>query len=444
MEKRSLLVMSSAILMLLFSIFMLTQTKMVQGAWQRLDLAGGGVPEDLEKVRIRRSTTDSTDAVWATGMGSGLFRSEWNGSSYGTWHEYLTGKGIFGVDVISGDSAGATWEYVLAGAAGQGVIYARSSTGTFPNIWNRPNNGQNQYPHSSNNDWRLVTAHDVAFYCKPDSTYPINPDSQYFVIMYDPDSTVGINNDGIYKWNYTSHIFDRIGNPIGDSSRAYSHFYRDMSDPNVLYVLGGSATPNGNNNLWRISGAYNNLSFTRMDIAKMVQSSDSTKEVCSFNQWKYKADSTYTYVLLHYYDNGTPKYGAFYYLNLANATGNSPANGCGLILDDLDGGGTGNSLIADEDVKSMLVGKPHFVAGIDSAYHYLWITCPIKGALYYDSHSASSLTQIVNSTSVTTTPKPYRWGPRSMIPDFQDHITGSEKMRLFLGTHHGGPFLLIW
>lgn len=71
--------------------------------WERLELAGGGVAEDVQLV-YHDSTNDSWDQVWSACANGGLFRSEYN-SGWGSWTGYNYGVHFRGVDAIEVNSA---------------------------------------------------------------------------------------------------------------------------------------------------------------------------------------------------------------------------------------------------------------------------------------------------------------------------------------------------
>jgi len=99
----------------------------VQAQWTRLGLDEGGVGEDVQLLRLEDNSLG--DVVWSANMEGGLFRATWSGGSWGSWSEYLPGRGAFGVEAIR---IGST-EYVLGATGTMGLWYAENPATSYEN-----------------------------------------------------------------------------------------------------------------------------------------------------------------------------------------------------------------------------------------------------------------------------------------------------------------------
>jgi len=217
--------------------------------WTRLPMQEGGVPEDIQL--LRRANNAFGDTVWSANMETGLFRATWspNQSTWSSWSEHLPGRGILGVDAIRTDS-----EYVLAATGSWGLYYEANPTPSgSTSDWHRPN-GDLAYPDA----WDTAMTHDAAFYCDTSGSYPSNPQTQYFAILFVGLSTTN-QNAGIYRWTGTSpNYFSRVDKAHDyDDPRSFMHFWRDLGDPNVLYVT-------AEDGIYKLWGEYRHPRFEKL------------------------------------------------------------------------------------------------------------------------------------------------------------------------------------
>jgi len=216
--------------------------------WSRLALDEGGVGEDVQLQRFADNTLDSV--VWSANMEGGIFRAEWD-SGWGSWTEYLPGRGAYGVEAIK---LGST-EHVLAATGTMGIWY-EDDPPTYGE-WQRPN-GDLAYP----DNWEYVWTHDVAFYCDENGDYGVTPEDSFFVILTQDVTTANPHqNRGIYRWSGVQspdNYFKRVdADDNDDPARGFMHFWRDLSDGNVLYVT-------AEDGIYKLWGEYRHPRFEKL------------------------------------------------------------------------------------------------------------------------------------------------------------------------------------
>jgi hypothetical protein len=230
--------------------------------WDRLELDHGGVVEDLQL--ITRNDSNARNTVWAACMSGGLYRSTWSGSAWNAWQEYKPGKHPYGVDAIEliTASPASDKEYVLMATTENGVYYNESDAGSSwnPGDWVRPGLIPQCFPLS----WTHATMNDAAFYWPPPvgslQPDPMIPKAQFYVVLSgdctDPMAPHAIFHGGIYRWSQTaSPTFTRVD--PGNTEKKYSHFYRDLRQPNALYVT-------SDHGLYKLSGPYGKETFEKL------------------------------------------------------------------------------------------------------------------------------------------------------------------------------------
>ncbi len=207
------------------------------GQWHALELEGGGVAHDLQLV-YHDNPNDARDQVWAACMNTGSYRATWSNGAWSAWTEHLAGRGILGIDAVEVSGT----EYVLAAGGNNGVWYKNGT-----NAWDRPPNLE-FYPAA----WKWVRVHDAAFYWPTPSGSP--GESQYFMLLHEKISEQV--KPGIYRWDNVNRVFARADG-LGDNSYFFSHFYRDINNPNILYVT----SPDG---IYKLYGSYTVPKFEKL------------------------------------------------------------------------------------------------------------------------------------------------------------------------------------
>ncbi len=297
MSPRFLLLTAAMLCVVLIGQIALAQTT---PGWQRHTLSGGGVCHDLE---MAQGYATHLDPVWASCGNNGAYRAEWTDQNgWGNWTEYLTGKYVFGVDVIVKT---LTWtEYVLTASGNFGVHYNTSTTGTFSNVWERPNGLK--YP----DDWNTVATHDVAFYHDNTSgPWPETPEDSFYVVLNEIVDPLGNSkNPGLYFWNttLTPDNFERFDAENNDDHPQYfDHFWRDLSDKNKLWIV-KKLDENTTGALYRLSGGYGEFPEEPIEIV------DNLQEIYGISQW-YTEDPAINllYVLVKWIEASEEKYGVF-------------------------------------------------------------------------------------------------------------------------------------
>ncbi len=225
-----------------------------------LPMDEGGSVEDLQLV-YHDQCSDVPNEVWAACGNTGFYRSTWVGGAgnpWSAWAQYLPVKKGYGVDAIE---VGGT-EYVLCASQGIGLWYGSGLTGSFNPNWARPN-GEIPYPDA----WNQAGTHDVAFYWPEDGFGPNpNPQSQYYVILTGEINEQGQTYlPGLYWWDNTPPDIGFV--PVENQPlqpRSYSHFYRDVSNKNVLYVTAPNA-------IYKLSGPYGRETFVKLPASTRLE-----------------------------------------------------------------------------------------------------------------------------------------------------------------------------
>jgi hypothetical protein len=400
--------------------------------WELLQMDHGGVVEDMQLVYHANPAT-SRDQVWAACMNGGIYRSTWNtgSSAWNTFSQYIPGKKAFGIDAIEVNGT----EYVLCASQGLGLRYTASSSSSFSPTWDWPN-GQAVYPDA----WKHCGTNDAAFYW-PSSGTPGNPQQQFYVILTGAVDETPQPDAGLWRWNNTSgqEGFLRLTNqPAG--AHAYSHFYRDLRQPNVLYVIKKVEKDEddaviSSGMLYRINGTYGSETVTLLTDTTSTVNNNNYVEVCDLGQW-YESDSstTYYYLLMHEVRNGAEVYKVYVTTTLPNNDWDIGDFGNAIYTKDRseDGGRDWTDIYAS-DLGAKVIGRP-----FGEIHHKLWL-CEYAYGWWYVETTSPVFEEQINDGNGATNLK--RWRPRSAVPDI-DHFATGETMRILFGTHQAGVWYL--
>ncbi len=398
--------------------------------WERLELDGGGVAEDVQLV-YHDSTNDSWDQVWSACANGGLFRNTYS-SGWGSWTGYNYGTHFRGVDAIEVNGT----EYVIS-AGHEGLRYDASSFST--SLWPRPTSS---YP----SNWNFAFTHDAAFYWPDSGEMPDDPEGQYFVILSAsaPNSNPE-QKPGIYRWvGSPTNNFSRVDAQYSYSNPKYfSEFYRDIKYPNVIYAIGREHgdTPGG---LYMISGDYSTPTWDTVAF-NVGQNTYYAADVFGFSQHTYGSEVVYTYVLIKYYVSDQPVYSVFTTNDLPTQSDPTWQEVCLYstgreitVFNPTAMAATCDIRIAEFSTQfGGVVGKPYYSGGL--VQHRQWIATGAAGIWCYDT--GENEWHQVNGTSPQWAVDLKRWGSFSLIPDI-DHLGAGDDMRLLMGTHQAGVWYL--